>query len=219
MPSIAEIVLRARDEASDDIRRVATNLRSLDRAATGETIKLGGTRGLTALPQQARGGTKALDRMAGSALSLASGFGVATSIAEFAQLGVSAVQSANSLERTQATVQALAGSTAAYAQVLALARANQDRFGGSLQSNIEGLGGMLVMAKSTGASLADLDNISRKLAFKSPEQGGVGARTAVSELLSNEGSAATMSLARRFEIPPNLLAPLEQAGLSATEKL
>ena len=37
MPSIAEVVLRARDEASDDIRRVATSLRTLDRAATGET--------------------------------------------------------------------------------------------------------------------------------------------------------------------------------------
>ena len=48
MPSIATVILRARDEASDDIRRVATNLRTLDRAATGETIKLdtGGRRGV-----------------------------------------------------------------------------------------------------------------------------------------------------------------------------
>lgn len=85
-----------------------------------------------------------------------------------------AIAAGNQLEKTQALTEALSGSSARYAEVLALAQNNQQKFGGSLQENLESLSGFVNLSNRTKVSLEDLNNIARRLAIVDPVQGFKG---------------------------------------------
>jgi len=95
-----------------------------------------------------------------------------------------AISAGNDLEKAEASFRALSGDTAAYQKNLAAARAQQDRFGGSLQENIEGLSGFANLAKRTGIDINNLANTARALAVVDPAQGFKGASIALKEFFS-----------------------------------
>lgn len=296
MASVAEIVLKTRDDASATIRRVASDLRTLD-AGAGKVIRLhvqgdaaGVQRHATALGSAERSAQRlesaqialartsgnyrgalaqidaAIDRAAGDELrltnlqrarigvvqqleraqekaartgfmggtkpampagagalggiaSLASGLGLAVGASEMLQFGISAVQAANSLERTQATVLALSGSQAKYNEVLALAREGQSKYGGTLQQNLTGLGALVNLSNRSGVSLASLDNIARRLATVDPLAGIEGANIALKEFFTGQGAQSVASLAARFELPKAALRALTAEGITTEQKL
>lgn len=122
-----------------------------------------------------------------------------------AQAFASAINAGNELEKAQVTFRALSGSTEAYEKNLAAAREQQNRFGGSLQENIDGLSGFANLAKRTGIDIKELANLARGLATIDPVQGFKGASIALKEFFSGE----ITSLARRFEIPRDALNSLK----------
>jgi hypothetical protein len=150
---------------------------------------------------------------------IAGGIGLGLGISQFASFSKEAFNAANSLEKTEATVRALSGSTARYAQVLQVAESGQKLYGGSLEENIRGLGTLVNLSNRAGVELSTLDNISRRLAVADPVQGIEGANIALKEFLSDSGAAAALSLARRFELPRHALADLAQEGTSAKDRL
>lgn len=296
MASIAEIVISARDQASGEIRRVASELRSMQ-GYTGETVKLDasdngsfdrsarGARQLEsayiALDRTGRDYASALARIeaalrnaegdeqrtvqlqrqriqvlndleraqsryaAGAArgsgggegggrlgalkgvggeildgaLATAGGIGVAAAAQQLVQFGVDAVRSANDLEKTEATVRVLAGTTSRYTEVLNLARQGQQKYGGTLKDNLDGLGAFVNMANKTGASLQLIDTVARKLQLKSPEQGVEGAMIALNELANDTGASATRSLQTRFELSRTALRGLGDEGVSVQQRM
>jgi hypothetical protein len=150
----------------DGVDQAERKLQSFSRSVkqTGDEATKAGT-GTTRLGQ----GVGALNGALGQ-LGLAT-VGVSTVVA----LGTSAVNSANSLERVSTVVEHLTGSQAAYTEVLELARRQQDLFGGTLASNLEGLRGLIPMANAYGVELAAISQASQQLAASSPEQGIQGA--------------------------------------------
>jgi hypothetical protein len=116
-----------------------------------------------------------------------------------------AINAGNALEKADATFRALSGSTAAYEKNIAAARNQQERFGGSLQDNLEGLSGFTNLAKRTGIEIGELAELARGLAVIDPVQGFKGASIALKEFFSGE----ITSLARRFEIPRDALNALK----------
>lgn len=141
--------------------------------------------------------------------------GIAVGAQQLIQFGVEAFQSSQKLQSTQNVTRVLAGDTARYNQVLDLARQNQHLFGGSLQENIEQLTGFTVAARRSGVSVKELNDLSKRLAILSPEQGASGAAIAINEALSGNAS----SLVKRFEIPKDFLKGIEDPAKSAAEKL
>jgi murein DD-endopeptidase MepM/ murein hydrolase activator NlpD len=133
--------------------------------------------------------------------------------------GIDAGKTANSLERTQATVGALSGSTERYDQVVALAIKGQQLYGGSMQANLDGLGSLVNLSNRSGVALKDLDNIMRRLALKDSAQGISGAGTALREALFSSGAEGLQSLAERFEIPKSAIAEMGREGISTAEKV
>jgi len=164
-------------------------------------------------------GTSALTGALGGLKSAFGQFGFSVGIAGITQIGISAVQSANSLEKTEATVRALSGSQTRYNQVLTVAQAGQQAYGGSLEENLRGLGTLVNLSNRAGVSLSTLDNISRRLAIVDPVQGIEGANIALKEFLSGDNAEAALSLARRFELPRHALADLAKEGVSAKDRL
>lgn len=130
------------------------------------------------------------------------------------QLFLQAIESGNQLEKTEATFRALSGSQENYERNLGIARSQQEKFGGSLQDNIEGLSGFANLSQRTGIQLESLANIARRLAIIDPAQGFKGASIALKEFFSGD----TTSLARRFEINKSDLNSIKQLGSDA-EKL
>lgn len=130
--------------------------------------------------------------------------------------GRAAGAAALELRETENALQAVSGSARVYAEALATARQQQLLFGGSLKENIDGLQGLVITARDTGANLQALVDLTQRLEIKSPEQGVGGARIALSEALS-EGNIT--SLRRRFEIPKEAIEGLTDASLSAEERL
>lgn len=128
---------------------------------------------------------------------------------------ISAGQSALRLRETQNGLQAVAGSTENYARTLRIARQQQELFGGTLEENIQGLTGLTITSRQSGASLETLIDLSQRLAVLDPSQGAAGARIALSEALAGD----PVSLARRYEIPRAALARLRDETTSAGEKL
>jgi hypothetical protein len=116
------------------------------------------------------------------------------------------ISAGNELEKTQATFQALSGSAEAYEKNLAAAKAQQERFGGSLKDNIEGLSGFANLARRTGIDINELANTARALAVVDPAQGFKGASIALKEFFSGD----ITSLARRFELPRDRLNELKE---------
>jgi hypothetical protein len=112
-------------------------------------------------------------------------------------------------------LRALAGTTSNYNQIVEIAKEQQRLFGGTLESNIAGIQGLVVSARASGASLKQLIDLSQRLAVLDPAQGAEGARIALSEALAGDPA----SLARRYEIPRKELAKLRDESLSVTERL
>ncbi len=165
---------------------------------------------------QSQKSLSAVTNFAGSFQKLIGAYFVATQAADaFA----SAIRSGNELEKAQASFRALSGDAANYEKNLAAARAQQDRFGGSLQENIEGLSGFANLARRTGIDINELANTARALAIVDPAQGFKGASIALKEFFSGD----ITSLARRFEIPRDRLNELKELAANdapaAFEKL
>lgn len=268
----ANIILSLRNQASPEIRRIASDYRqfigelqqggaSIDvaerkmlslaqakaraltasgQAARGEqelTAALGlvTQRSSTAYNAQTQlaniqtklaGGSKSAaqgtDRFASSLKGVNTGLaalGVSVGIATVAAFAKDAIAAANSLDKTEATVRALSGSQTRYVQVLQLARAGQQTYGGSLEENLRGLGSLVNLSNRAGVELGKLDNISRRLAIIDPVQGIEGANIALKEFLAGNGAEAAVSLARRFELPKKALADLAREGTTAQQRL
>jgi hypothetical protein len=145
--------------------------------------------------------------------------GVGLGVAQIIQFGKGAIEAANSLEKTESTVNALSGSATRYKQVLAVAQAGQQAYGGSLEENLAGLGTLVNLSNRASVSLSQLDNISRRLAVVDPVQGIQGANIALKEFLSGNNAEAALSLARRFELPRAALADLAKEGTTAQQRL
>jgi hypothetical protein len=128
---------------------------------------------------------------------------------------IGAGSEALALRETQNGLQAVAGSTAKYANILKIARQQQELFGGTLRENINGLTGLAITSNQSGASLQTLVDLSQRLAVLDPAQGAAGARIALSEALSGDPT----SLAKRYEIPRAALAKLRDETISASDKL
>lgn len=92
-----------------------------------------------------------------------------------------AISAGNQLEKQEVTLRALSGSTEKYQVNLAQAKAQQDRFGGSLSDNIEALSNFANLSNRTGVEIGKLANLARGLAIIDPAQGFKGAGIALKE--------------------------------------
>lgn len=182
------------------------------RAAAAQRREMDALRGAM---QPAAAQAQGLAGTFGSLGSVAGAAGIAFGAREVVRFGLDAGAAALSLRETENSLRAVAGSTEVYNQILAEARRQQLLFGGSLQDNIEGLSGLAVISRSTGANLTDLIDLQKRLTLLDPAQGAQGARIALSEALSGNIS----SLSRRFEIPKDKIRELTDASIPAAERL
>jgi hypothetical protein len=118
------------------------------------------------------------------------------------------LEEANKLEKTSATVSALAGDFAKYTKVMGIAAAQQQKFGGSLEEQLSGFSSLVPITKRYNVDLAQLDNVARRLAIVDPLQGFQGASIALKEFFSGD----ITSLSRRFEIDRTTLNGIKAAG-------
>lgn len=228
MPSVANIIVKGKDDASDEINKVIRSVSKLDRATAsvqgGGVTDLGRTlRGGAAATQQltqATGGLQtSLRSVGGAAAGLAGVFGVAFGAQAVVGFGQAALGAANALEVTEARVKALAGSTERYDQIVNLARRGQEQYGGTLEENIAGLGALVNLSNRSGVAIETLDNAVRRLAAADPAQGIEGATVALREFLSGTGAEAVTSLAERFELPKAALTALADASVSTQQRM
>lgn len=105
-------------------------------------------------------------------------------VTQGAQAFAAAIDAGNQLEKADALLKGLSGNTANYEKNLAAAKAQQERFGGSLRDNIEGLSGFANLARRTGIDITELANTARALAIVDPVQGFKGASVALKEFFS-----------------------------------
>lgn len=129
--------------------------------------------------------------------------------------GIAAGGEALALREQRNSLKAVAGSVNLYAEALSTARQQQLLFGGSIRENIDGIQGLTIVSRESGASLQQLVGLTQRLNLKSPEQGIGGARIAITEALSGN----TRSLARRFEIPNDKLKDLGDTSLPVAQRL
>lgn len=95
-----------------------------------------------------------------------------------------AISAGNELEKQQTILKGLSGSQEKYEKNLAAAKAQQDKFGGSLKDNIESLSGFANLSNRTGIEITRLGNLARALATVDPVQGFKGASVALKEFFS-----------------------------------
>jgi hypothetical protein len=194
-----------------------------ERAAASETAR---TEKQLAAQQRKQGdsGDRALPRTfagftPGGLAQAAGAFGLATIGPELVGSAVrgaaDAAKASLDLQRTQNVTKALAGDQRTYNQVVEAARQQQKLYGGTLQENIQGLSGLVIASRSSGAELQSLIGLSQRLAVLDPSQGAEGARIALSEALAGD----PRSLALRYEIPRSALEKLKDESLSAAERL
>lgn len=190
----------------------AQNKAELSAVRLGQAQKKAAADG-AALPRTFAGFTAA------GAGQAAAAFGLATLgpqiVGQAINGGVQAAQAALALRETKNSLKAVAGDMRTYNEVLGAARQQQVLFGGSLQENIEGLSGLTITARSSGASLQTLINLSQRLGVLDPAQGAAGARIALNEALSGDPT----SLAKRYEIPRAALAKLRDTTIPVEERL
>lgn len=124
-------------------------------------------------------------------------FAVSTAASAFG----AAIEAGNELEKQQVALRSLSGTQEKYIENLAAAKAQQDKFGGSLADNVESLSGFANLSNRTGIEITKLANLARALATIDPVQGFKGAAIALKEFFSGD----ITSLARRFEIPRDAL--------------
>ena len=156
-----------------------------------------------------------LRQFGAAANSIASAVGVGFGAAAIVQFTTQAINAGNALERVQATLRAVTGSQAEYNRVLAVAQANQQLFGGSLEENLTAMQQFAFLANRTGASIEELTRVSQLLATVNPAEGFVGAGFAISELFSGD----ITSIVERFNLPRSAVRELAQEGVSAQERL
>lgn len=185
----------------------------------------------TATPQSlaAEGALARLERQAqrtavevpktGSALqglvAAAGPLAAAFSTQQLVAYGQEAIALANRTRDATSALRALAGEPRLFAEALAVARQQQILFGGSLEENISGIQGLITVARSSGAELAQLVDLSQRLSVKDPAQGIGGARIALNEALAGDPT----SLARRYEIPKAALAALRDESTTTQQKI
>jgi hypothetical protein len=160
--------------------------------------------------KEASGLTK-LTRFAGQAMTVY-GF-LAMTIGTVVMKVIELTEKANKLEKASATVNALAGSMSKYQSVLAIATSQQNKFGGTLEENLQGFVSLVPATKKFGLDLEQVDNIARRLAIVDPLQGFSGAAIALKEFLSGD----ITSLSRRFEIDRKTLNSIKEAGSKADQ--
>jgi len=160
--------------------------------------------------KEASGLTK-LTRFAGQAMTVY-GF-LAMTIGTVVTKVIELTDKANKLEKASATVNALAGSMSKYQSVLAIATSQQNKFGGTLEENLQGFVSLVPATKKFGLDLEQVDNIARRLAIVDPLQGFSGAAIALKEFLSGD----ITSLSRRFEIDRKTLNSIKEAGSKADQ--
>ena len=184
---------------------------ALQLAAAQEKAALASQRtasGMQPLPRTIAG----LSHEAANFAKVAAGAFVVNGLATFAK---DAIDSANGLETVKASLRAVAGDTASYEKILAVAAENQRLFGGSMQESIEDMTAFAVSSRTAGVDMESLVDVAKRLALFDPGQGLKGANVALRELLSGNEK----SLAMRFELPASALRTLGDETLTATEKL
>jgi hypothetical protein len=129
--------------------------------------------------------------------------------------GTGAAQASMQLDKVEGTARMLSGTTKSYNELLALAKTNQGLFGGSLADNIQGLTGFANMAKKSGVSLSEFNDLAQRLNLLDPAQGMEGAAVALKEAMSG----SSQSLVERYELPRAALAKLSDANMSAADRV
>jgi hypothetical protein len=204
--------------------REASNTAAAQDRAAKSALSLAAAQAKAAKAAQNGGDGPALPRtFAGftpQGLNQAAGaFGLATIgpqvIGQTISLGIESGKAALALRETKNSLRAVSGDLTTYNTTLQAARDQQRLFGGTLQENIEGLSGLTITARSSGASLQSLIGLSQRLAVLDPAQGASGARIALNEALSGDPT----SLAKRYEIPRAALAKLRDTALPVEERL
>lgn len=174
---------------------------------------------LAAVEKQAKGVGDALPRTFAGITKAGAGalgaLGLVSSIPQLVSFGIEAGKTSLELDRTMRLTKELTGTQAGYNQVIAAAKTQQELYGGSLQENIAGIQGLVVTARSTGAELTTLIDLSKRLAVLDPAQGAEGARIALSEVLSGD----PRSLSRRYEIPLSALNKIKDEATPVAERL
>jgi hypothetical protein len=141
--------------------------------------------------------------------------GLAFGAAEIVQFGLGAMQSANQLEATQASVRALAGDTVTYNEILRVAREQQRSYGGTLNDNIAQLGSLATTARNAGVGIEDLNMAAKRLLILDPSATMGDATIALREAMAGD----LTSLRARFELSRQATAALADESLSGAEKM
>lgn len=191
-------------------------------AARAEQILADANRGLavtasdaTAATTKANQSSQQLGGTFNVVRSAAQQLGIVLGARQIAQMEIDAGRAALALDHTQRVTRAVAGDTATYNAIVAEARTQQRLFGGTLQENIEGLSGLAVTSRNTGASLAQLVDLQKRLTILNPAQGAQGGLIALNEALAGNIS----SLSRRFNIPRAELQKLSDTSVPVAERL
>jgi hypothetical protein len=156
-----------------------------------------------------------LNQLTGTINSITSVVGVGFSAAAVVQFTSEAINAGNALERVQATLRAVTGSQAEYNRVLAVAQANQQLFGGSLEQNLATMQQFAFLSNRTGASIEELTRVAQLLALVNPAEGFEGAGFAISELFAGD----IISIVERFNLSRSAVRALADEGVSAEERL
>lgn len=149
------------------------------------------------------------------AAAFAGQLGSAFAIGSVASFLTQAGQAANALERTQATIRAVAGDQATYNEVVKIAEQNQRLLGGTLQDNLGPLQQLLFIGNRTGASLEELNRVAQLLATVNPTEGIAGAGFALSEAFAGD----VTSIVERFNLPRQAVRELLAEAQGADEVL
>jgi hypothetical protein len=207
---------RAQGNAASGAATLRSTLAGLSAAPARSVLQLNTQiAGLDNAAARSSGSVQSLGTAFGGLTQAAGVFGVGAGVQQIISFGVESAKAALTLRETQNSLRAVAGSTERYNDILAIARQQQNTFGGSLNDNIEGLLGLSITARQSGADLEQLIDISQRLNVLSPEQGLQGARIALSEAFSGN----ITSLSRRFEIPRSALKDLKDESLSTEQRL
>lgn len=170
----------------------------------------------------ASGGQGAFSRLAQTARGLQSALGVVgigIGAAAIVQGVRDAGQYAVGLRQTEGVLRQLSGSQERYNELTQIAAQNQRLFGGSLADNYAPLTGVLALSNQTGASLAQLNQVSQLLLAKAPGKSAGDAFFGLGEFLSGKGAEAALSLADQFNLNKKAVADLAGEGVSAEQRL
>lgn len=216
--TLAQAEARLAQASGDGARAQEILSRAIAQVGGNSRAALGAQTQLANLQRTAQGSAQGAQTLTGAlgGLNTALGaVGLGVGVSTVVQFGAAALQSANQLEKTQATLRAVAGSTDVYNQALTIAQANQRQFGGTLNDNLAPMQQFLFIANRSGASLNELNQAAQLLSTINPAEGFQGAGVALSEFFSGD----ITSLAERFNLPRAALRDLTAEGVTAQQKL